>query len=128
MCVSGEQTNLVSGWLVVLGFNATLTAKVISFSFHLLLFSHASSEVRGENTPERKVPSTGDQTRNHQVMSPTSSPLSHPGGATLFLIPHPLTHHAKALKLGCLTDKFHCTAYRYNKVQTRFTQTKGICK
>ena len=90
------------GWLVVLGFNATLTAKVISwrsmtpmcflafshqylhnFSFqsHRLLFSHASAEVRGENTPERKVASTGDLTHNHQVMSPTRSPLSHPGGA-----------------------------------------------
>ena len=91
--------------LVVLGFNATLTAKVISwrsmthmcflafshkylhnFSFqsHRLLFSHASAVVRGENTPERKVASTGDRNHNHQVMSPTRSPrspLSHPGGA-----------------------------------------------
>ena len=69
------------GWLVVSDFNATLTAKVISwrsvthmcflafshqhlhyFSFqsHRLLFSHASAEVRGENTLERKVASTGD--------------------------------------------------------------------
>ena len=47
-----------------------------------LLFSHASAEVRGENTPERKVASTGDRTHNHQVMSPTLSPLSHPGGTT----------------------------------------------
>ena len=90
------------GWLVVLGFNATLTAKVISwrsvthmcflafshqyqhnFSFksHRLPFSHASAEVRDENMPERKVASTGDRTHNHQVTSPTSSPLSHPGGA-----------------------------------------------
>ena len=83
-------------WLVVvLGLNATLTAKVTSrrsvmhmcflafshrylnnFSFqrHRLLFWHASAEVRGENTPERKVASTGDQTRNHQVMSSTRSP------------------------------------------------------
>ena len=29
----------------------------------------------------RKFASTGDQTHNHQVMSPTCSPLSHPGGA-----------------------------------------------
>ena len=64
------------GWLVVLRFNATLTAKVMSwrsvthmcflafshqylhsFSFqsHRLLFSHASAEVRGENTPEKNV-------------------------------------------------------------------------
>ena len=85
-------------WLVVLGFNATLTAKVISwrsvthmcflavshnfyFQSHQLLFSHASLEVRGGNTPERKVASTGDRTHNHQVMSTTRSPLSHPGGA-----------------------------------------------
>ena len=74
------------GWLVVLGFNATLAAKVISwrmvtymcflafshqyyhnFSFqsHRLLFSHASAEVRGENSPERKVASNGDRTYNH---------------------------------------------------------------
>ena len=51
-----------------------------SFQSHRLLFSHASAEVRGENTPERKVASTGDRTHNHQVMSPTRSPLSHPGG------------------------------------------------
>ena len=28
---------------------------VVSFQSHRLLFSHASAEVRGENTPERKV-------------------------------------------------------------------------
>ena len=48
-------------------------------------FSHASAVVRGENTPEGKVALTGDQTRNHQVMSPTRSPLSHPGGALSLL-------------------------------------------
>ena len=52
----------------------------LSFQSHRLLFSQASAEVRGENTPERKVASTGDRTRNHQVMNPTRSPLSHPGG------------------------------------------------
>ena len=36
---------------------------------------------RRKNRPERKVASTGDQTHNHQVMSSTRSPLSHPGGA-----------------------------------------------
>ena len=40
-------------------------------------FSHASAEVRGENTLERKFTSTEDQTHNHQVMSLTRSPLSH---------------------------------------------------
>ena len=62
-------------WLVVLRFNATLTAKAIgdayvfpgfltpvqtqlSFQRHRLLFSHASAGVRGEITPERKFAST----------------------------------------------------------------------
>ena len=35
----------------------------------------------GENTQERKFASTGDGTPNHQVMSPTRSPLSNTGGA-----------------------------------------------
>ena len=86
-------------------FNATLTAQVISwgsvthmcflafshqyyhnFSFqsHRLLFPHTSAEVRGGNTPERKVASTRDRTHNHQVVSPTRSPLSHPGRAKAF--------------------------------------------
>ena len=38
---------------------------------HRLLFSHAFAEMRGEITPERKVASTGDRTRNHKVMNPT---------------------------------------------------------
>ena len=45
------------------------------------IFSHPSAEVRGKNTPERKVASTGGRTHNHQVMSSTSSRLSYPGGA-----------------------------------------------
>ena len=53
---------------------------LLFFQSHRLLFSHASAEVRGENTPERKVALTWDRTHNHQVMSPTRSPLSHPGG------------------------------------------------
>ena len=57
---------------------------LLFFQSHRLLFSHASAEVRGENTPERKVASTWDRTHNHQVMSLTRSPLSHPGGS------HPL--------------------------------------
>ena len=52
----------------------------LSFKSHRLVFSHASAEVRGENTPERKFASTGYRTHNHQVMSPTRSSLSHPGG------------------------------------------------
>ena len=102
-CIQADEFTCIQ-WicLFVLGFNATLTAKVLSwrsvthmcflafshqyehnFSFqsHRLLFSHAFAEVRGENSPERKVASTGDRTHDHQVMSPTRSPLSHPGGA-----------------------------------------------
>ena len=54
---------------------------LISFQSHRLLFSHASAEVRGENTQEKNFDSTGSRTHNHQVMSPTRSPLRHPGGA-----------------------------------------------
>ena len=92
------------GRLFVLRFNATLTAKVISwrsvmhmcllafltpeltqlsFQSHCLLFSHASAEVRAENTPERKFASTWSQTHNHQVMSMARLPLSHPGRAII---------------------------------------------
>ena len=64
-------------------FPAFLTAVLTQLSFrsHQLLFSHASAEVRGENRPEGKLVSTGYRTHNHQVMSQTSSQLSHPGGA-----------------------------------------------
>ena len=53
----------------------------ISFQSHRLLFSHDLAELRGENTQERNFASTGYQTHNHRVMSPTCLPLSHPGGA-----------------------------------------------
>ena len=53
----------------------------ISFQSHRLLFSHVSTEVRGKNTPERNFASARSRTHNRQVMSPTRSPLSHPGGA-----------------------------------------------
>ena len=53
----------------------------LSFQTHRLLLSHASAEVRGENTTERKFASTRSRTHNHQVMSPTRSQLSHPGRA-----------------------------------------------
>ena len=62
----------------------------------------ASVEVRDENTPERKVASTGDRTHNHQVMSPTRSPLSHLGGALdfcLFIIVH-LSPSSLIYKIG----------------------------
>ena len=63
------------------GFLTPLLTEFFFFQSHRLIFFHASEEVRGENTPERKVASTGDRTHNHQVMSPTRSPLSHPGRA-----------------------------------------------
>ena len=44
-------------------------------------FYHVSAEVRGENTSKRNFTSTGSRTHNHQVMSPTHSPLSHPSRA-----------------------------------------------
>ena len=44
----------------------------LSLQSHRLLFSHASAEVTGEKTLERKIDSTGYQTYNHQVLSPTS--------------------------------------------------------
>ena len=47
----------------------------LSFQSHQILFSHASAEVKGENTPERKFASTGSGTHDHQVMSLTRSPL-----------------------------------------------------
>ena len=50
----------------------------LPFQSHRLLLSHASAEVKGENTPERKFASTGSRTRNHQVVSPKSSPASQP--------------------------------------------------
>ena len=67
-----------------------------SLQSHRLLFLHTTAEVRGENMPERKFASTRDQTHNHQVMSPTRSPQSHPGGATeerekVLVIPKPCT-------------------------------------
>ena len=57
----------------------TPTLTQLSFQSNRLLFSHASEELRDEKKPERKFSSTGYQTHNHQVMSPTRSPLSHPG-------------------------------------------------
>ena len=52
----------------------------LSFLSYRLLFSHASAEVRGENTLERKFASAGYRTHNHQVMSPDML-TTEPGGA-----------------------------------------------
>ena len=69
----------VGGAYVFPGF-FTLVLTQLSFQSHRLLFSHVLAEVRGETTRERKFALTEDRTQNHQVMSPTRSPLSHPGG------------------------------------------------
>ena len=52
------------------------------------------------NTPERKVTSTGDRTHNYQVMSPTRSPLSHPG-------------RAKTIRLYTCTQKTESDIYGF---------------
>ena len=60
------------------GFPTPVLTK-LSFQSHRLLFSHASAEVRGENTPERKFASTGDQTQ--QPPGPESdTPTTEPPG------------------------------------------------
>ena len=79
-----------------IGFNATLTAVGDTHLYRLphtstnttflskatnYFFSHASAEVRVENMLERMFASPGDRTHNHQLMSPTRSPLSYPGRA-----------------------------------------------
>ena len=63
------------------GFLTPVLTQLFLPESHRLLFSHASTEVRGENTLERKVASTRDRTHSHQVLSPTRSPLSHPARA-----------------------------------------------
>ena len=92
--------NFTYSWLVVLGFNATLTAKVISWRSVTHVFpgfltpgvtqlffpkpptTFLTCFYRGERQNKRKEKSsTGNQTKNLQVMSPTRSPLSHPGRA-----------------------------------------------
>ena len=72
-----EYRSICVSWLSHTRTNTTFLSKATDY---IVLFSHASAEVRGENTPERKFVSTGDRTHNHQVMSPTRSPLSHLAG------------------------------------------------
>ena len=86
------------GWLVVLRFNAALTAKAVGDTHVFPGFPHTSTNTNffpkppttfltcfnkgeSENSPKRNFASTGSRTHNHQSMSPTRSPLSHPGGA-----------------------------------------------
>ena len=67
---------------VFLGFLTPVITQ-LSFQSHRLLFSHASAEVKGENSTERKFALTGSRTHKHQVMNPTRLPLSNPGGARI---------------------------------------------
>ena len=103
-------------WLIVLGFNATLTARVISWRsvrhMCLLAFLHQYStyfshmliaEMRGEYTPERNFASTGSRTHNHQVMNHTRSPLSYSGGAG---------NHTLRVNMG-MQIIFHSLAYKF---------------
>ena len=46
----------------------------LSFQSHRLLFSHASAEVQGENTLERKFASAGERAHNHQSDTLTTEP------------------------------------------------------
>ena len=72
---------------VLPGFHTSVLLQLF-FPKPRLLFSHTSAEARGENTLARKFTSTGDQTHNNQAMSPTHSPLNHPGGACFFIKYH----------------------------------------
>ena len=46
----------------------------LSFQSHQLLFSHASVEVRGQNTPSEKLASTKYQIHNHESNTLTTEP------------------------------------------------------
>ena len=85
----------------------------ISFQSHRLLFSHASAEVRSENTPERNFASPGSQTPNHQVMSPTRSPLSHLGEEVMAWTSN---QGALTQKLKVAKFRFFCTAPFHNLI------------
>ena len=57
----------VADAIVFPGFLAPVLTQ-LSIQSHRLLFAHAS-EVRGENTPKRKLASTGYRTHKHHAMS-----------------------------------------------------------
>ena len=65
---------------------------LLSFKANDYFSNMLLAEVRGENTPKRKFASTGSQTHNHQVMSPTRSPLSYSGGASMERVKGSLKH------------------------------------
>ena len=69
---------------VFLGFLTPVLTK-ISFQSHRLLFSHASADVRGENTPEKKFCLNrvlNSQPPGHESNTLTTEP---PGRATIMI-------------------------------------------
>ena len=91
-------------------FHGFLTPVLTQLFFRKPPTTFLTAEVRCENTPERKVASTGDRTHNHQVMSPTRSPLSHPGGPVVER--HPITREIRDLLRPRSTPKGN-TVYFY---------------
>ena len=75
-----------SRWCTCVSWLSYTSTNTNFFQSHQLLFSRASAVVRGENTTERNFASTESRTLNHQVMSPTRSPLSHLGGLVIFQV------------------------------------------
>ena len=65
---------------------------------------------------QKEVTSTGDRTHNHQVMSPTRSPLSHPGGAP--------TSALTETSILYTDGHTHTRKYRHTETWTE-TQTDG---
>ena len=74
----------VFSWLCHTSTNTTFLSKATDYFSHMLLERWEAKIRRKEKLP--KVALTGNQTQNHQVMSPTHSPLSQPGGARLLYI------------------------------------------
>ena len=93
-----EKEKLLLNWVVVLGFNATLTAKVIPWQSVTHMCFLAVSDKHQHNflskttdyfshmlqqrcdKPETMFASTGYRTQNHQVMSSTRPLISRTGG------------------------------------------------
>ena len=103
-------------------FPGFLTPVLTQFSLqsHRLLFSHASAEVRGESTPERKFASTRARNHNHQVMNQTRSPLSHPGEAKSLGM-------AKTIK-GSVAKLGHLKKLIHNHYMSMSYNSQCLCK
>ena len=86
----------------------------ISFQSHQLFFSHASAEVRGENTPERNF----NRISNSQPPGHESDALSHLGGANLI-------SNAKLCQILQTDSPF--TAQSYQPISMVYSHTCGFC-